>query len=225
MYIYGRTLIIYYCTTSAPIPFRTRLKKRSVIKRRLRIYLRDKKFYGLKHQPFGLTLDPNSEVILRYSEIVRKANSSIYSRNFFLFLQSNIPIAYQMIVKKIYMPLIIDKKQNETGIFFDNHKMHLIKIKETKSIGEETGDFVEFYYSNLNPIFSFVDNMELNRFISEFTKDVFLNNNFQFDEKNKIQKKLNETIKVKIRRDVARNNYKKKKWRIKYKLFKYKLTQ
>lgn len=217
-------LIVYYCTSSAPIPFSTRLIKRSVIKKRLRKYLKDKMFYGLKHQPFGLTLDPNSEIILRYSEIVNRINSSIYSRNLFLFLQSNIPIVYQMVVKKIYMPLILDKKQKEEGLFFDNYKMHLIKIREVKNFGKETGNFVEFYYSNLSPIFNFIKSLNINDFASEFTSDVFLNKKFQFDENLSLQKKLNETIMVKVRLDTAKCNYKKRKWSIKYRLYQYKLT-
>lgn len=217
-------LIIYYCTNSAPIPFRTRLKKRSVIKRKLRKYLSDKKFYGLKHQPFGLTLNPNSEVILRYTEIVGKTSSAIYSRNLFLFLQSNIPLAYQMIVRKIYMPLIIDKKTEEDGIFFDNYEMHLVKIKGVKSIGEESGNFVEFYYSNINPVFSFIKGMKIEKFRSEFTNDVFLEKDFELADNYKLQKKLNETIKVKVSLDIAKENYKKNKWALKYKLFKYKIA-
>lgn len=217
-------LIIYYCTNSAPIPFRTRLIKRSAIKKPLRKYLNDKKFYGLKHQPFGLTLNSNSEVILRFSEILGKTSSLIYSRNLYQFLQSNIPLAYQMIVRGIYIPLIIDKKNDEDGILFDNYEMHLIKIKGIKSVGQETGNFIEFYYSNINPRFKFVKSLHLNKFKSEFINDVFLNKDFEINDNYKIQKKLNETIKIKVSIDVAKENFKKNKWAFKFKLYKYKFT-
>ncbi len=225
VYLVGSSLrlIIYYCTNSAPIPFRTKLKRRSVIKRKLRIFLKDKKFYSLKHQPFGLTLDPNSEVIIRYSEILRNINSSIYSRNLFLFLQSNIPILYQMIVNKIYMPLILNKEQKMEGFLFD-HRLYLIKITEIKSVGEKSGDFVEFYYSNINPVLRFVGNMNLESFKSNFTSDAFLNKNFQLNENYELRKQLNETIQVKVSLKKAKSNYKKNKWSIKHKLYKYKLT-
>jgi len=217
-------LIVSYCTSSAPIPFSTRLIKRSVIKRSLRKYLKDTMFYGLKHQPFGLTLEPNSEIILRYAEIVNRASAYVYSRNLFLFLQNNIPMVYLMVAKKIYMPLILDKKQKEEGILFDNYKMHLIKISEVKSFGIEAGDYVEFYYSNLSLIVNFVKNLNINMFTSEFTNDVFLNEKIQFDESFRLQKKLNETIVIKVRLDIAKRNFKKRKWLIKYRLYKNKFT-
>ncbi|MFW5983457.1 MAG: hypothetical protein ACOCQ4_03065 [bacterium] len=216
--------IIFYCTNSAPIPFSTRLKKRSTIKKRFRMYLHDKKFYGLRYQPFGLSLDPNSEIVLRYSEILNQINSSIYSRNFFLFLQSNLPIIYQMIAKKVYMPLIIDREQSESVFFIDSYKMHLIKIKKIKSFGEETGDYIEFYYSNLSPMVHFAENMTTEAFKSNYTKDIFLDKKFQLDDNYKPQKKLNETIKLKVKLDIAQRNYRKNKWAIKWKLIKNKLT-
>jgi hypothetical protein len=215
-------LIIYYCTTSAPIPFKTRLKKKSVIKRGYQKYLNDKKFYGLKHQPFGLILNPNSEVILRYSEIIKQTGSSIFSRNFYLFLQDNIPVAYQMIAKKIYMPLIIENKQKVPGLFFDRTYLHLIKIQEIISYGEDSGNFVKFYYSNLNPVFIFVKNMKDDKIKSEFTNDVFIESLFNFDENYQFEKKLNETIEIKVKLEKVQKNYKEKEQALKRKLRKYK---
>lgn len=215
-------LIIFYCTTSAPIPFRTRLMKKSIIKKGYRKYLNDKRFYGLKHQPFGLILNPNSEVILRYSEILKRTSSSIFSRNFYLFLQDNIPIVYQMIAKEIYMPLIIENRQNETGIFFDRMNLHLIKIQEIKSYGEDSGDFVNFYYSNLNPVLFFVRNMNIDKIISGFTSDVFLETLFKFDENYKFEKRLIETIKVTVKLDKAESNYRENEQALKRKLRIYK---
>lgn len=213
-------LIIFYCTSSAPIPYSTRLKKKSVVKRRLRKYLSDKKFYGLKYQPFGLTLNPNSEVILRYSGIVGRINPFIYSRNFYLFLESNIPLAYQLMVRGVYMPLVIDKKGQENFLLFDSLEMHLIKIKAIKSIGDESGEFIEFYYSNLNPVMKFVESLGIDKFRNEYNTDKYLSRDFKFDDNCKIYKKLNETIMIRITINEAKSNYRKNKWRLRYALFK-----
>jgi hypothetical protein len=143
----------------------------------------------------------------------------MFSRNFYLFLQDNIPIAYQMISKEIYLPLII---QNETENFFGRESLHLIKIQEIKSFGENSGDFVNFYYSNLNPVFIFVENLKLDKIKSQFTNDIFIDDLFKFDENYKFEKRLNETIKVTVKLDKAKNNYKEKKKILKRKLRKYK---
>lgn len=103
-------LIIEHCETSTPIPFKTRLTKRSNIKRGLRKYLTDKRYYSLKHRPFGLTLNPNSEVILRFSSMVGYISTPLFRRNLFTFLQSNLPIVYELLVGKIYMPAVLAKK-------------------------------------------------------------------------------------------------------------------
>ncbi|WP_024546333.1 hypothetical protein [Picosynechococcus sp. NKBG15041c] len=201
-------LIIYYCTNSIPIPSQTKLQKRSLIKQPLRKYLNDKGFYSLKDQPFGLTLNPTSEVILTYSEIVGNTKSSIFSRNLFLFLRNNVPLAYQMMSRGIYVPLIINKKEED--FLLGNPTMHLIKIKKIKRIGEKNGDFIEFYYSNISPSFYFVDNLDLNSFQSEFINDVFLDKQFKFNnEEYELSKKLQETIKVTISLEVAKENFKK----------------
>jgi cell shape-determining protein MreC len=129
-----------------------------------------------------------------------------------LFLQDNIPVAYQMIAKKIYMPLIIENKQKVPGLFFDRTYLHLIKIQEIISYGEDSGNFVKFYYSNLNPVFIFVKNMKDDKIKSEFTND----ENYQFE------KKLNETIEIKVKLEKVQKNYKEKEQALKRKLRKYK---
>jgi len=66
--------------------------------------------------------------------------------------------------------------------------------------------------------------LNINMFTSEFTNDVFLNEKIQFDESFRLQKKLNETIVIKVRLDIAKRNFKKRKWLIKYRLYKNKFT-
>ena len=51
---------------------------------------------------------------------------------------------------------------------------------------------------------------------SEYRENLYLDK--------EIQKKLNETIKIKVGVDVAKENFKKNKWAFKFKLYKYKFA-
>ena len=128
-------LIIYYCTNIAPIPYRIKLKKKSLVKRKFRKLLSYKNFYSLKHQPFGLTLNPNSEVVLNYCDILHSPNNYFFPRNFFQFLQTNIPIVYQLIAGNIYMPIILENSSKDESSPFGDMALHLIKIRPIKSYG------------------------------------------------------------------------------------------
>lgn len=210
-------LIIYYCTNSAPIPFKTKLKKKTTIRFNLRPFLDEKKFYSLKHQPFGLTFNANSEVALRYADTISKTSSYIYARNYYMLLQNNLPVLYRLIANKIYAPLVL--KDETINPFLGSSKLHLIKFRKIKSYGSKPGEFYEFYYSNLSPLKRFVQNYNSENFQERF-KDEYLDEDWTFNDDYRFQKKLNETIKLKVNLENAKNNYKQAKWKIRWNMLK-----
>ena len=122
------------------------------------------------------------------------------------------------------MPLILDKDEDEDSFLFDNHRLHLVKINPIKSFGKENGEFIEFYYSNLNPIYHFIDSIKMTSFSKEFSKDIFLDKDFKFDDNYSFEKKLHETIKIKVSKNIAKQNFKDVKWKYRYKLYRNKFT-
>lgn len=162
-------LIIEYCETSTPIPFKTSLAKRSNIKRSLRKYLTDKRYYSLKHHPFGLTLNPNSEVILRFSSVVGCISTPLFRRNLFTFLQSNLPIVYELLVGKIYMPAVLAKK-NDIELF-GKQELYLVKVQPIKTVGTDAGEYIDFFYANISPRIKFVDGTSNEKLLEQFVHD------------------------------------------------------
>lgn len=211
-------LIIEYCNTSTPIPYKASLTKRSNIKRGIRKYLSDKGYYSLKHQPFGITLNPNSEVVLRYSSIVGSMSTALYRKRLFMFLQSNLPIIYELILGKIYMPLVLSL---ENGIeLFGKQELHLIKVQSIKSFGTEGGDYFDFYYSNISPRVRFVDGYKLDKLCDKFVIDSFMQKRFSLNEYKQVTRQTDETISVRVEAEKARKNFNKYKWDIRYFLIK-----
>lgn len=201
-------LIIYYSTNIAPIPYRVKLKRKSLVKRKFRKMLSYKNFYSLQHQPFGLTLNPNSEVVLNYCEVLFSPNNYIFPRNFFQFLQTNVPIIYHLIASKIFMPVVLEKRLKDESFPFSKMALHLIKVRPIRSYGIENGDFVEFYYSNLSLFFGFVESIKEDEFSEEFNYDGYLKKDFNLDSNYDCKKILNETFIVKVKLDLANTNYK-----------------
>lgn len=211
-------LIIEYCSTSTPIPYKAALTKRSSIKRGIRKYLSDKGYYSLKNQPFGITLNPNSEVVLRFSAIVGSMSTALYRKKLFMFLQSNLPIVYELISGKIYMPVVLSQ---ENGIeFFGKQELHLIKVQSIKSFGTEGGDYFDFYYSNISPRLRFVDGYKLEKLRDEFVIDSFMQEQFSLNDYKQITRRTDETISVRVEAEKARKNFKNHKWKIRYYLIK-----
>lgn len=210
-------LIIEYCETSTPIPFKTRLTKRSNIKRGLRKYLTDKRHYSLKHHPFGLTLNPNSEVILRFSSVVGYISTPLFRRNLFTFLQSNLPIVYELLVGKIYVPPVLAKKNDYD--FFGKQELHLVKIQPIKTIGTDAGDYIDFFYANISPRVNFVDGLSNEKLLEQFVHDSFIDQNFPLREYHSLARHTNESIKVRIDTKTAKRNFGRHKWRLRYVLF------
>lgn len=215
-------LIVEYCNTSTPIPYKARLTKRSSIKRGIRKYISDKGYYSLKHQPFGITLNPNSEVVLRYSAIVGSISTALYRKKLFMFLQSNLPIVYELILGKVYMPVVLSK---ENGIeLFGKQELHLIKVKSIKIFGAEGGDYFDFYYSNISPRLSFLDCYTSDRLRDEFVIDGFLQEDFSLEYYKQITRRTDETISVRVEAARARKNFSNHKWKIRYYLFKQRFS-
>lgn len=214
-------LIVEYCNSSTPIPFKPSLEKRSDIKWGLRKYLSDKKHYSLKHQPFGLTLNPNSEVILRYSAVVGEASTSLFRRNLFMFLQSNLPIIYELLVGKIYMPIVLGK---EDGFeLFGKEELHLIKVQSIRRIGDEGGDYFDFYYSNISPRLKFVDGYKWQRLQDEFLHDTFIQKSFSLHGFQRVERRPNETIKITVKSEWAKYYFKKYQWSVRLNLLKQRI--
>lgn len=207
-------LIIEYCETSTPIPFKTRLIKRSNIKRGLRKYLTDKRHYSLKHHPFGLTLNPNSEVILRFSSVVGYISTPLFRRNLFTFLQSNLPIVYELLVGKIYVPPVLAKKNDYD--LFGKQELHLVKIQPIKTIGNAAGDYIDFFYSNISPRVNFVDGISNEKLLEQFVHDSFIDQNSPLTEYHSLARHTNETIKIRIDAKTAKGNFRQHKWRLRY---------
>lgn len=207
-------LIIEYCETSTPIPFKTRLMKRSNIKRGLRKYLTDKRYYSLKHHPFGLTLNPNSEVVLRFSSVIGFISIPLFRKNLFMFLQSNLPIVYELLVSKVYMPPVLAKKDEFD--FFGKQELHLVKIQPVKAAGADEGDYIDFFYANIGPRVKFVDGISNEKLISEFVHDGFINEYFPIKGCHGLVRKTNEIIKIRIDAKTAKRNFRRKEWRLRY---------
>ena len=189
-------LIIDYCDSAAPIPFSVSLKKRSYIKRSLRPYLKDKKFYSLKHQPFGLTLIPNSEIATHMASIVSKCNSPVFADNFYSVLQSNIPIAYELVANNVYMPIELVEKGDSS--FFGTLKLSLVKMKKVKHIHDNSGDFIKFYYSNTSSPVKFLNKYLAKEIKENFTVDSFLNEVFPIPKDIKISRQSNEVVCIEV---------------------------
>src|SRR5690554_3245816 len=126
---YTLRVIADYCVNTTPIPFSVRLVKRSSIRFGLRKYLVDSKYYRMKHQPFGLTLKTNSEVVVRFSSIVGNFNSAVFRIKLFVFLQDNYPMLYELLASKFYVPLVLEGDDCQ-GISFRSTKLHLVKVKQ-----------------------------------------------------------------------------------------------
>lgn len=209
-------LIIEYCEASTPIPFKTRLTKRSNIKRGLRKYLTDKRHYSLKHHPFGLTLNPNSEVILRLSSVVGYVSTPLFRRNLFTFLQSNLPIAYELLVGKIYMPAVLANENNNDYGLFGKQELHLVKIQPIKTVGTNAGDYIDFYYANISPRVKFVDGISNDKLLEQFVHDVFIDQGFPIENYHSLERHTNETIKIRIDAKTAKRSFGRHKWRLRY---------
>lgn len=210
-------LIIDYCEASTPIPFKTRLVKRSNIKRGLRKYLTDKRYYSLKHHPFSLTLNPNSEVILRFSSVVGSISTPLFRRNLFMFLQSNLPVVYELLVGKVYMPAVLEKKDDFSP--FGKMELHLIKIQSLKMVGTEAGDYFDFFYANISPRVRFLDGISNEKLIEQFTHDNFLNQYSTLDGYHSISRHTNEIIRIRVDARTAKRRFSKQKWKLRYMLF------
>lgn len=212
-------LIIDYCDSAAPIPFSVSLKKRSYIKRSLRPYLKDKKFYSLKHQPFGLSLIPNSEIATHMASIVSKCNSPVFADNFYSVLQSNLPIAYELVANNVYMPIEII----ETGDsrLFGALKLSLIKMKKVTRFGDRPGGFIKFYYSNTSSTVNFLNNYPTEKIREDFTIDLFLSENFHMPDKAKISRQSNEVISIELPEEDVLITSKRKDIKIRWALLKF----
>ena len=220
-------LIIYYCTVSAPIPFNTNLKKGSRIRRKLRRYLSDKNFYKLKHQSFGITLNPNSETILSFSAVVSKMHPFIFSKNLFTLLQDNFLVAYELVIHQIYMPLILESNEQSHFPFIDNYNLHLIKFTFVRdfSPGKNPEEFVEFYYSNLSIGLIFVKNLDLSKFKEKYQRDYLLKREFLMNDDYQVTFLHSETIKIRVKLNLVKENFKNNRWRLRYKMLRYKASQ
>jgi len=201
-------LIAFYCDNSAPIPRRAKLRKKSLIRNRLKKYLSDQSFYGLEHQPFGLTIATNSEVAVRFSELPRMASSPVLSRNFYLFLQDNAPIIYQLKAAMIYAPPVLAPEQDSGLHVLGQQRLHLIKSRIMTSASNPRRKEIELVYANLNPIARFLGGTNAGQISSEFTRDAFLGQRFSLDDQcHSLQILHSEMLKVRMGMRNARRRY------------------
>jgi hypothetical protein len=201
-------LIAFYCDNSAPIPRRAKLKKKSLIRHRLKKYLSDQSFYGLEHQPFGLTISTNSEVAVRFSELLRIASSPVLSRNFYLFLQDNAPIVYQLKAAMVYAPTVLAPERDSGLQVVGQQRLHLIKSRIVTSASNPRQKEIELVYANLNPIARFLGGMNASHISSEFTRDMFLGQRFSLgDQCHSMQVLHSEMLKVRMGMGNARRRY------------------
>lgn len=217
-------IIADYCVNSSPIPFKARLVKRSSIKFGLRKYLGDKKYYRLRHQPFGLTLSPNSEVLVRYSSVVGRFGTPIFRVNLYKFLQSNYPLIYELLAARIYVPLILEKKESD-GELFGKSQLHLVCFKEVKILGDSRPRYLDCFYTNISPRVNFVDGYTALNLKNDFNYDGLLKKEFDVNCIDRVERRVLETLKYRIPLDIAKGNFQENKWKIRWLMVKFRYFQ
>lgn len=215
---YSLRVIADYCVQSSPIPFRTRLVKKSSIRFGLRKYLGDSKYYRLKHQPFGLTLKANSEVVVRFSSMLGKFSSPIFRVRLFSFLQDNYPLLYEMLVSKIYVPLRLSETNFQESLV-GKTQLHLVKIKEIK--GSSEGDrYLDCFYTNLAPWVNFVDGQSLASIRTSYCQDDFLDEEIDLANIQSADRRVLETVKYRIPLVDAKKAFQDHQWTIRWRMLK-----
>lgn len=152
------------------------------------------------------------------ASIVGKCNSPVFADNFYSVLQSNLPIAYELIANNVYMPIEIIEAGDSK--LFGTLKLSLVKMKSVTRIGDRAGRFIQFYYSNTSSTVNFLNNYTTEKIIEDFTIDSFLNENFQIPNKAKISRQSNEVISIEVPEEDASITSKLKSIKIRWTLLK-----
>lgn len=144
------------------IPKSKKLVKYHEIRPEIRKYLHNSGFETLKNYNSGLDLHPNSATPMIFFSILRKSTEDyIFYRKYFLTLKNNNFLLYNLLVNKIYFPLVLEKKEADS-LFIKTGALHLINFQSKKTFaGRNAGrEFYIFTYSNLNQFVNFVDKIK-----------------------------------------------------------------
>lgn len=189
--------INYYASNIIEIPETIGVEKQYQLPEKRRRYLSNSGFKKVKDIEHGLNLDPNSEIALIFSRLInRSSNNYVFKKNFFKVLESNVPILHELDSSKIYFPPILGS--DDDLIMGKSKDLVLVKFQHYTSMMDGKPNTVRFYYSNLNPLLKFVDNIDFDRLSNKF-KDSFIEaedfrSNYIIDQE--ITQIGNETIKL-----------------------------
>lgn len=127
-------------------------------------------------------------------------------------LKTNVPIVYELLLNKIYFPVILETDTDMPVV--GKRTLHMVRFNINKScrLGNNTEkEIIEFYYSNIKRLFSFLNTIKPDE-VPQIYKDVFINNvdifaSLPFD----VKILADETIKIVCNRSDAEMYFKKVK--------------
>lgn len=193
-------------TNIIDIPKKIDTEKHDEIKESVRKFLKKGGYKKIKNIQFGVGLSPKSDLAILFSSIINKSTTQFfYKKYFFQTLGDNYPIILELLVNKIYFPIILESKEVQDMLFFKGKlKMHLIMFQfRTIRSSNDIYKSIDFYYSNIDRLINFVDNLEVEEFKRSY-QDSFNNEVTIFNNGiNKIEKYPEQTMKIECRREFA----------------------
>ncbi|MEX1014965.1 MAG: hypothetical protein WDZ80_07460 [Candidatus Paceibacterota bacterium] len=213
-----------YAGTIVELPNSIKTLDYSSIKKSVRKYLYDTEYKVFKDIKTGVTLNPNSAIINIYHDLIRNSsNTYVFSKRLFQTLQNNNPVLIKLFLSEIYFPLILVRKKE--SVMMGKLRLHLVDFRKDKQIikdGKEAdGSFVyKFYYSNINPVMRFVDNIKDIDVVKNDYEDSFLEDNYDCFKSSieKFEMRGEETIVLTCSEESVKKYYTHQKEKIKAKL-------
>jgi hypothetical protein len=191
------------------LPRKIRLEPYNEINRSLHRFLSREETYRIKGVQFGLNLNANSSLSLLFSSIINRSTFTyIFKKRFFQLLQTNTPIIYELFVNNIYFPVMLESCTEHP--FVGKPTLHLVKFEMRRSIMlDKEKQTIEFFYSNINPIFKFVQNIKVDEFVKNY-KDAFIKDENLFASLSlKVMILADETMSITCEKSDAERYFKK----------------